>query len=87
MTNLNEVTLRFFDKRNRMAAINVNRKSVGIIFETVYKDNGFDTKTEYSCRVANDWNMSNPITFQAKTPKGLVGKLKRHKYNLVPFKM
>lgn len=85
MTDTNEVTLRFLDKNNRSGTLNVNSKSIGVGFVSVYQSNGFDYKDEYNCQLANAWNRSNPIPFQAKTIKGLIGKIKRHKYNLVPF--
>jgi hypothetical protein len=85
MTDTNEVALRFLDKQSRLGAIDVNGKSISITFVPVVQPDGFNCKDKYSCQVANDWNISNPIAFQAKTPKGLIGMLKRHKYNLVPF--
>lgn len=37
----------------------------------------------WECYLANDWNESNPLRFEAKTIKALVGKLEKHPYRLV----
>jgi len=85
--NMNEVTLQYFNKASRACTIQVNSNPVIVNFIQVYKNaNDFNGKIGYSCQVVNDWNISNPLTFQASTVKGLMGKLKRHKYNLKPLK-
>ncbi len=83
---MNEVTLEYLDKPNRTGRILVNIKPVPVHFIQIYKnENNFNGKQGYSCQVCNDWNISNPLTFEAPTIKGLIGQLKRHKYNLKPY--
>lgn len=83
---MNDVTLEYLDKPNRQGILFVNAKRVSIHFIQVYKDaDDFNGKFNFSCQVANDWNMSNPLTFTAPTIKGLIGQLKQHKYNLVKY--
>ena len=78
MRQINEVEINFLDKRNQMGRLLVNGKLSPIRFVSVYLPDGFNTKVEYQATLANDWNMSNPLVFQAKTPKGLVSKIKKH---------
>lgn len=83
---MNKVTLKYLDTPNRTGRLLVNSKPVSIHFIQIYKNNkDFNGKQGYSCQVANDWNISNPLSFQAPTIKGLLGRLKHHKYNLKPF--
>lgn len=83
---MNNVTLEYLDKSNRQGILFVNSKRIPVHFVQSYKDNeDFNGKLNFSCQVANDWNISNPITFTAPTIKGLIGQLKRHKYNLVKY--
>lgn len=83
---MNKVTLEYLDKPNHTGRMLINNKPIPVYFIQVYKnDKDFNGKQGYSCQVANDWNISNPLTFQAPTIKGLIGQLKRHKYNLKSF--
>jgi hypothetical protein len=84
MKHTNKVEIDYIDKKYRQGRLIVNEEYIAINFVSVLQEN-FTCKDEYSAVLANDWNMSNPLTFQAKTVKGLVGKIKRHRYNLVKY--
>lgn len=80
---MNKVTFDYFDKKNRYGRMYVNGQAIGIglVFQ------GYDARNRqvyhYSVILANDFNMSNRIHFHARTIKGLMSKIERHKHTLV----
>ena len=87
----NKVELTYFDKKEGYgrAVVNEYRRPEQQIAlsmmdsETDYDEKNFRPKRDYVAYVAHDFNMSSPFYLRARTLKGLLGKIKRYKYNLV----
>ena len=87
----NKVELEYFDKHPKhkmgcgIAIINdTQRISLSIMdSDTEYDEKNFQARRNYFAKVAHDFNISSPFYLEARTLKGLLGKIKRYKYNLV----
>jgi len=83
---MNTVTNVWLDKKNRMGRLEINGHGVGIYFVNgKYSAKTFNYSQWVAVRVANDWNMSNPIMIKAATLETLVKKIEKHPYKLVRF--
>lgn len=83
---INQVELQFLDKPNKLGALLVNNQVIGFGMDRVPGRNGFDMIAHYTTSLmATDFNPSNPIRFDARTVKGLIGKIRRYKHTLVDF--
>ena len=80
---MNIVSLEYFDKKNKYGNIFVNGERVGVGMAHFGKYRQFTPVYEYEVTLANDWNMSAPIRFHAKTLKSLMAKVRKHQYRLV----
>lgn len=83
---MNHVTIVFNDPRNRQAAIALNGKQVGVECNSKLRKNSFgvfDMVTYFRVTLSNIHNQSASVVFEARTLKGLVGKINRHKFELV----
>jgi hypothetical protein len=68
------------------AILCVNGKYVSAYTRCIgYKAPRYETPVKvWQCSgLANEWNESNRLTFEAKTLKGLISKLAKHPYKLV----
>ena len=79
---MNIVTLEYFDEKNGYGNLTVNGKRAAIGKGFLGKYRGFNPVYEYAVTLANDWNMSAPIHFHAKTLKSLMSKIRKHPYRL-----
>lgn len=64
------------------AGIVLNGRQVGVGYINKAVLNGFDTIVWFEIKSSNVHNQSNRITFEARTLKGLVGQINRHKFEL-----
>lgn len=82
-TTQNTVTLEYFDEKHKYGNIFVNGKRIGVGKGFQGKYRGFNPIYEYEAQLSNDWNISAPILFHAKTLKSLMAKIRKHQYRLV----
>lgn len=83
--SLNTVRIAYKDKYIGVV-LEINRKRYGVNNRTVgYRGPQAKPILEYFIQAANDWNPSNRIEISARTLKGLLSKIKKHKYKLVPY--
>lgn len=80
---MNHVIIAFNDPKNRQAAIILNGKQVGVGYDSKLAKNGFDMVTWFIVNLSNIHNQSASVVFEARTLKGLVGKINRYKFELV----
>jgi hypothetical protein len=81
-TTQNIVTLEYFDEKNKYGNIFVNGERIGVGKSHFRKYKGFNPIYEYTAILVNNWNMSAPIQFHAKTLKSLMAKIRKHQYRL-----
>lgn len=83
---MNHVTIAFNDPKNRQATIVLNGKQVEVECNSKLRKNSFDVfdmVTWFRVTLSNIHNQSAPVVFEARTLKGLIDKINRHKFELV----
>jgi hypothetical protein len=73
---MNTATVTFEEKNIRQGGLKVNNFFVMFGYDWV-------NKVYQTNQLANDWNMSNRLMFQARSLKQLVTKIEKHEYTLV----
>lgn len=80
----NQIGRHYYDKRSNLGGVDINGAFFPI--HKIHKGYKADLETSiyaYIIEVANNYNQSAPFKIEAKTFRGLIGKVKRHKYKLV----
>lgn len=72
----------------RVIDVNGNRAFIGkaIDYDRTKEIGVKEAYKYYVSSFANDWNASNPITFETISLRGLAKKIANHPYKLVPVK-
>ena len=84
MNTVNQIGWLNDANKTRDAIICVNGRNVLANQDSVgWTAKGNAVYVWYCFGLANEWNESNPLRFEAKTLKGLMSKLEKHPYKLV----